>query len=260
MTSIEEKVGYSFKNKTLLETAIKHKSFSFEKNDNNVLHNNERLEFLGDAILDAIVSDYLYKIKPYMKEGEMSKKRSEIVKILENTDALVIVDEAYMDFSTESVLDLVEEFDNLIVLKTSSKALGCAAIRLGFAVSSREIVKVLNALRPPYNLNSVTQAIGCAIFSEPEFIKESVSRIIESRNYLYQGIKSLVNSKIEKIYESETNYIYIKTKFAKHIYEELCKRSILIRKFDNSLRITAGTISENDEVIKSVKEILDSLN
>lgn len=79
MTSIEEKVGYSFKNKTLLETAIKHKSFSFEKNDNNVLHNNERLEFLGDAILDAIVSDYLYKIKPYMKEGEMSKKRSEIV-------------------------------------------------------------------------------------------------------------------------------------------------------------------------------------
>ncbi len=116
-------------------------------------------------------------------------KQSEIVKILNNTDALVIVDEAYMDFSTESVLNLVGEYDNLLILKTCSKALSCAAIRLGFAVSSREITKVLNALRPPYNLNSISQALGCLIFSEPEFTRKSVDQINESRNYLYCGIK-----------------------------------------------------------------------
>lgn len=89
--------------------------------------------------------------------------RDDIIKIIEGTDALVIVDEAYMDFAEGSVLDVVEKYHNLIVLKTCSKALGLAAIRLGFAAACKELTDILHALKSPYNVNSLTQAVGCAV-------------------------------------------------------------------------------------------------
>ena len=93
--------------------------------------------------------------------------RDDIIKIIEGTDALVIVDEAYMEFENESnsVLNEVENYDNLIVLKTCSKAFGMAAIRLGIAVTNEKLTGILHAIKAPYNVNSVTQAIGCVLFS-----------------------------------------------------------------------------------------------
>lgn len=90
-------------------------------------------------------------------------ERQDILQIVAQTDALVVVDEAYMDFSEGSVLDEIENYGNLIVLKTCSKAFGMAAIRLGFAAANEEITRILKAAKSPYNVNSLTQAAGCAV-------------------------------------------------------------------------------------------------
>jgi histidinol-phosphate aminotransferase len=187
-------------------------------------------------------------------------RRQDIITIIENTEALVIVDEAYMDFSDQSVLDVAGKYNNLAVLKTCSKALGCAAIRLGFVVSSKEIIDALNSLRSPYNLNAITQAIGCLILSKPDYIKQSIIALAQSRDYLYKGLVNLAEEgEIIKVYKSETNYIFIETDFASDIYQELLKRSILIRKLGNALRITAGTKEENDILIAAMQEILETI-
>ena len=91
----------------------------------------------------------------------------DVRKIIENVDALVVLDEAYMDFASGSLINSVNEYDNLIVLRTCSKAVGMASIRLGFAVANKRITKALKSVKSPYNVNSVTQVIGEKIFSEP---------------------------------------------------------------------------------------------
>jgi histidinol-phosphate aminotransferase len=163
-----------------------------------------------------------------------------------------------MDFSNQSVLDLTDKYDNLVVLKTCSKALGCASIRLGFAVSSKEIADVLNALRPPYNINSFTQTVGRLILSDTDYKSRCVDMIIESRNHLYQQLLQLAEeTEIGKVYPSETNYIYIETDQACSIWEELKRRSILVRCLEKGLRITAGTKEDNFILIKALNEIMN---
>jgi histidinol-phosphate aminotransferase len=186
--------------------------------------------------------------------------RSEVCTILESTDALIVVDEAYMDFSDQSVLDLTLTYENLIVLKTCSKAFGCAAIRLGFAVASDKIISILNALRPPYNVNSISQAIGTLVLSHHELIKSHTALIIMSREELYHGLKTLVDKKGSiKIFPSETNFIYLITNESDQIYEKLKSHSILVRNMDHALRITVGTKEENDQLLRAMEEILTTI-
>jgi len=187
--------------------------------------------------------------------------REDILHIVENTNALVIVDEAYMDFSDQSIMKVAEKYDNLIVLKTCSKALGLAAIRLGFAVSSEKIIKALHCVRSPYNVNAVTQAIGCVIFSNPQYIRNSVAEIKQSRDYLYQGLVELEGSNgVRRVVKPETNFIYVELDDAKTVYEELKDRSIIVRRLGDYLRITAGTKGENDCLIQALSEIVGRIS
>lgn len=187
--------------------------------------------------------------------------REDVQKIIEGSNALIVVDEAYMDFSDQSVIGLAEKYDNLIVLKTCSKAFGCAAIRLGFAVSSGKITGILNALRPPYNLNSYTQAIGSLILSDDEFREKSVLSIKQSRDQLYKGLLSLfTDERLGQVCRSQTNFIYIRTKYAAQIFNELRKYSILVRHLGDSLRITAGSYDENEALISAMSEIINNIS
>ncbi len=186
--------------------------------------------------------------------------REEIETLLKQTDALVVVDEAYMDFGEDSVLSLVGKYDNLLVLKTCSKAFGCAAIRLGFAAASKEVATALNTVRPPYNLNSITAAIGTLIYSKTDYIKGAISKIKAGRESLYRELLLLEEKGIiKKVHASHTNCIYIETKDAEKIYEELRARSILIRKFENALRVTIGTEEENKSFLLALKEAAEKL-
>ncbi len=183
--------------------------------------------------------------------------RGEALRIAENTDALVVIDEAYMDFSDQSIIKEAEKHDNLIILKTCSKALGLAAIRLGFAVSSKEIVRALHAVRSPYNVNALTQAAGCAIFSNPDYIREAVAKIQKSRDDLYQGLLRFTGKEsVRRIVKPDTNFVFMELADAGHVFEELKKRSIIVRRLGNCLRITAGTKEENEALILALAEIL----
>ena len=186
--------------------------------------------------------------------------RDDIIKIIEGTDALVIVDEAYMEFEKESnsVLNEVENYDNLIVLKTCSKAFGMAAIRLGIAVTNEKLTGILHAIKAPYNVNSVTQAIGCVLFSHPEYLASCIDALKASRDELYQAVKAMEDKKteIETVYETSTNFIFMKVKRAKEVFEALKQRGISIRFMNGYLRVTAGTKAENKEVMEALWELI----
>ncbi|MDD2189812.1 MAG: histidinol-phosphate transaminase [Eubacteriales bacterium] len=185
--------------------------------------------------------------------------REDVLHIVKNTEALVILDEAYMDFSDQSVMKDVEKYDNLILLKTCSKALGLAAIRLGFAISSKQIVRALHAVRSPYNVNAMTQAIGSVIFSHPEYINKSIEEIKNARDYLYTSLMQFKGNKgVKRVIKPDTNFVFIELRDTAHVHDELKKRSIIVRQLGDFLRITAGTKKENDALIQALSEILTS--
>lgn len=184
--------------------------------------------------------------------------KQDIIKLVKNVFCLVIVDEAYMDFWDQSVLDEIENYDNLIILKTCSKAMGLAGIRLGFAVAGETITTALRSVKSPYNTDSISQTICKTVLSEKELLKSLCSDIVESRKSLQADIVTLSKkyTKLEKVYDSVTNFVFIKTAYAKEIYEKLLEKSIAIRYMGNYIRITAGNEEENAAVIKALNEIL----
>lgn len=181
----------------------------------------------------------------------------EMLKIVESLDCLVVVDEAYMDFSEGSILRLTEQYDNLIVLKTCSKV-GMAAIRLGFAVANPVLTKVLQAVRSPYNINSMTQAAGCVWFSHGDYIRECMEQIKRSRDSLYNRLASLSARKSERlqIFQSCANFVFIRVADAHGLFKALGKRGVAVRLMGDCLRITAGSETENSCLLNLLEEIL----
>lgn len=166
-------------------------------------------------------------------------------------DTLVVADEAYMDFWDQSLLPEVLEYDNLIILRTCSKALGLAALRLGFAVANPTLTGVLRAAKSPYNVNSVTQAMGAVLLKNPLYRDFYGELLRQSRDMLLDGMKKLAAAgKLIRVFESCTNFVYIETDKAVMLAEALADRGIAIRRFgDRFLRVTAGTEAENREVL-----------
>ena len=182
--------------------------------------------------------------------------RASVRKIISSLDdCLVILDEAYMDFWDQSLLDEVDNYNNLIILKTCSKAIGMAAVRFGFAIANRTITTALRAAKSPYNNDTVAQTIVADILAEKDYLWKCRDVIVENTKQLYADIKAL-NAKyscFEEIYEPCTNFVFIKTDEFQKIYEYLLENSIAIRKFGGYLRITAGTAEENAEVIRMLE-------
>lgn len=192
--------------------------------------------------------------------GGKTLKREDVFYIVNNTQALVVVDEAYMDFSDQSVLDAIEEFDNLLVLRTCSKAISCAALRIGFAVSSEKIIDVLNSLRPPYNVNSLSQAVGKLILSKREYLNRNIERVKKYKDDLFVMLMQFKDEKkLKKVHRSDANFILIESACNDYIFRELKKRSILVRLFETGLRITVGSDEENRILIAALKEIFDGV-
>ncbi len=187
-------------------------------------------------------------------------KKEDVRKIITSLeDCLVILDEAYMDFWDQSLLDEVSEYDNLIILKTCSKAIGLAAVRFGFAVANKVITRAMRAAKSPYNNDSVAQTIVSVMLEEKDYLAECRDIIVNETKNLYNEIKSL-NSQyncFDEIYEPCTNFVFIKTDKYQEIYDFMLENSIAIRKFNGYLRITAGSPEENAEVIAVLKKYLN---
>lgn len=189
--------------------------------------------------------------------------REEVIRLVESVDSLIVLDEAYMDFwrKDQSLLDVVDKYDNLFILRTCSKALGLAAVRIGFAVGNKTLTDVLRAVKSPYNMNTVAQIIGTALFEYPQHLDQSTQEIIDSRVSLESMLRQMNQEThlFEHIYESNNNFVMIKTDLANDIFEALKKRSIAIRNFGRFLRITAGYEEENRAVVEALREVAGEL-
>ena len=209
-------------------------------------------------IVDAC-SKILFLCSPNNPSGN-SFSDDAVVKLLENFKGLVVIDEAYIDFSEkESWLNRLSDYPNLIITQTLSKAYGLAGIRLGICYASEEIIAVLNKIKPPYNVNELTQQRALETLSEPEKIKWEIKSIMDQRAEL---LKVLVDVKfVEKIYPTEANFILIKVDDANKRYDELIGKGIVIRNrttqplCENTLRLTIGTEVENKKLIEVLKQL-----
>ena len=190
--------------------------------------------------------------------------RVEIEQVLKNFDGIVVVDEAYSDFSKSRPfrLDLVQ-YPNIIVLNTFSKAWGCAAIRLGMAFASPQIVNLFNKVKYPYNINLLTQQKASDVLSEISKLQQRVNMIIESRGYLIDAFRQLPIC--VKVYPTDSNFFLVKMTDANSIYEYLVSNGIIVRNRSHvelcgdCLRITIGTNEENRILLSALRKYRPNL-
>lgn len=186
-----------------------------------------------------------------------SMKREDIEWIIANYKGIVVIDEAYSDFSSgPSFLTMVKDHNNLIVMQTFSKALGLAAARVGMAFMDPEILSFFNKIKPPYNVSTVNQKAALARLDQREEMMLLVRGIIAERERLKIEIARF--GFVQKIYPSDANFLLVRVKDANKLYKYLIDRNIIIRNrssiIGNCVRITVGRKSENDVLIKSLKE------
>jgi len=181
-----------------------------------------------------------------------------ILKIIGLSRGIVVVDEAYAPFSSKmGFVPLIRDYENLLILRTLSK-IGLAGIRLGYLIGKDSIIKEINKVRLPFNINSYSQAIAISALKDKTSMRRAISEIVSERERLMgelQKIKSLV------VFPSEANFILFKVQNSSKVYNGLLKREVLVRDMkgvvDSCLRVTVGTKRENNIFLKALKEVIE---
>ena len=185
--------------------------------------------------------------------------REEIQKVIEGFEGIVIVDEAYSDFSTQKPFrSEIAKYPNLIVLNTMSKAWGCAAIRLGMAFASQEIINIFNKVKYPYNVNQLTQRQALEALKDPFEVDKWVKILLEERSRMMDAFKLLPIC--EQVFPTNANFFLARMTDATKIYNYLVDKGVIVRNrhrvqlCQNCLRITIGTKTENGELIAALRQ------
>ncbi|HXS37443.1 MAG TPA: histidinol-phosphate transaminase [Flavipsychrobacter sp.] len=185
----------------------------------------------------------------------------DIITLIENFSGIIVIDEAYIDFTSEkSWLQKLDNYPNVVILQTFSKAWGLAALRMGCAYASAAIIEILNKIKAPYNINLLSQEAVLNALTKEALVEEWITQINEQRFYLSMQLRQF--SFIECIYPSCANFILIRVKDANCLYDYLLKQNIVVRNrssmplCDNCLRITVGTPSENSLLLNAFKNYL----
>lgn len=201
----------------------------------------------------------IFLCSPNNPTGNSFSKES-VQYLLDNFNGLVVIDEAYIDFSDKaSWIQKINTYPNLIITQTLSKAYGLAGIRLGICYASAAIIRVLNKIKPPYNVNELTQQRALDRLANPIKIKEEINSIIEQREQLLKVLNEV--NFVSKIYPTEANFILIKVDNANQRYDELIAKGIVIRNrttqplCENTLRLTIGTEEENKKLMAALKTL-----
>jgi histidinol-phosphate aminotransferase len=183
--------------------------------------------------------------------------------ILSSFNGIIVIDEAYIDFAeAESWTTRLQEFQNLIVTQTLSKAYGMAGIRLGMCFASKEIISILNKIKPPYNVNVLTQQVALKRILEEENVQLEITKLISEREKLMNQLNTI--NFINHSYKTDANFILVKVDDANKRYKQLIENGIVIRNrstqplCENTLRFTVGTASENEKLITTLKSISKS--
>ncbi|WP_299760506.1 histidinol-phosphate transaminase [uncultured Pontibacter sp.] len=232
---------------------------------------------LNDVALDAVqltedfqlpVEEVLLHVKPTTKiificspnnpTGNLIEPES-IEDILRSFNGLVVLDEAYIDFAdVRSWTARLDQFPNLVVLQTFSKAWGMAGLRLGLAFASAEIISVLDKIKPPYNINEATQELALQALEREEALKDMIEEIVQERELLMEALPDM--PAVEQVYPSDANFILVKVKDANSLYNYLLDKGIVVRNRSSlpgceaCLRISVGTLEENQKLLKAIAE------
>lgn len=183
---------------------------------------------------------------------------SEIEEILHRFEGIVVIDEAYIDFAdAESWSKRLDEFPNLVVIQTFSKARGLAAARLGIAFSNPEIISYLTKIKPPYNVSSINQQAGIASMKNESEVFAQIETILSERKRLVSELSSL--KIVTNIYPTDANFILLEVENADDVYLKLTNHGIIVRNrsklIPNALRISIGSETENNSLINELKQL-----
>ena len=185
---------------------------------------------------------------------------NDLVGLIKSFNGVVVVDEAYIDFSSKkSLISLINENNNLIITQTMSKAYGMAGIRFGMGFSNEKIINYLNKIKPPYNINVLTERKALEQLNKIDQIKLGIELVSEEKKLLVACLERL--EFVEKIYESDSNFILVRVDNADLRYNQLSEKGIIVRNRSNQylcqncLRITIGTENENKSLIKTLSQL-----
>ena len=180
--------------------------------------------------------------------------------LIKKFNGIVVVDEAYIDFSSQkSLTNLIDKYENLIITQTMSKAYGMAGIRLGMGFSNEKIISYINKIKPPYNVNTLTENKALKELNKIDEIKKNIDLVLNQRMLLLTSLEKL--DFVEKIYKSDANFLLVKVDNADLRCNQLLEKGIIVRNRSNQplcqncLRITIGTKIENNSLIKTLNEL-----
>lgn len=174
-------------------------------------------------------------------------------------NSVIVVDEAYAEFAKESAAELLPKFENLVILRTLSKAYGLAGIRCGYSLSGKAMANEINKVKPPYNISSLSQLIAKLVYEDREEMDLRIKYLVEQRAYLEEGLKKIDGV---TIFPSGANYIFVKLPDAKATAKELENRGILVRSYGDPvlskyIRITVGNKEQNDILLEELNNIVN---
>jgi histidinol-phosphate aminotransferase len=239
-------------------------SVSARINQINLIESSLNVDFSIDTerlLKDAQGSKLLFICSPNNPTGQ-SFPKNQLIEILTRFNGIVVIDEAYIDFADdESMLNELSIYPNLVVCQTFSKAYGMAGIRLGMLFASPEIINWMNKIKPPYNINQLTQTFAFDKLGNLNQVQLEIDSIKKERSFLLKELAGI--QCVEKVYPSDSNFILIKVKNAVDCYNYLKNNGIVIRNrssqllCENCLRLTIGTPEENLLLCKTLKEIVN---
>ena len=221
----------------------------------------ENFQFSTEKLLSAsnLYTKIIWLCSPNNPTGN-SLNRNEVISLLKSFEGIVVLDEAYIDFASESSFsEFLTQYPNLVILQTFSKAWGNAAIRLGMAFASIEIIAVLNKIKYPYNINILTQKHAINALKSPDLVKEWVKILLAERNVLISSLKKL--PMVVHVYPTDANFVLVKVSNANATYHQLVDKSIIVRNrnsvtlCNDCLRITVGTPEENKILLEELKKL-----
>lgn len=221
---------------------------------------NEDFQMDIQAIADAVdeYTKIIFICSPNNPSGN-SIVRQDIEILLNNFDGIVVVDEAYINYARQRTLSQqLMDYPNLVVLQTLSKAWGLAALRLGMAIASKDIIHLMNNVKYPYNINIATQELALDALAHVDKVNDWIKECLAQRDWLEEELKKLPITK--KVYPSDANFLLVKMDNANAIFKYLQQKGIIVRNrssvpgCENCLRITVGTPEENQIVLNALKE------
>ena len=222
---------------------------------------NNDFQLVTKDILNQISSQTkaIFLCSPNNPSGN-SFRREDILTLLQSFTGLVVIDEAYIDFSTQkSLVSDLSSYPNLIITQTLSKAYGLAGIRLGICIASEEIIDILNKIKPPYNINSLTQERAISALTDWDTTQGQITQLIAERKGLFAQLEKI--SFVEKVYPSDANFLLVQVDDANKRYAQLIENDIVVRNrskqvgCENCLRFSVGTPQENQILIETLNRL-----